>query len=173
MATKNNEDIKSNKIHSKDREREIEQDIERTENPKRPYSISFENDPGRTQQQFAKDSDINNIMGKYKTTGILGDPLRAQRGFFGDFTNIPDYATSKAAVDEINDRFMRLPGEVRFKFDNNPQKLLDFLSDEKNVEEAVKLKLINPEPVPVKTPEQEQIDIQEEAKKKAIREAGK
>ena len=60
--------------------------------------------------------------------------------------------------------FDNMPSHIRNKFENDPQKLIDFLSTEKNLEEAQALGLVNkpeiedtsPIEVTIKTPEQTQ-----------------
>lgn len=106
-----------------------------------------ENDPlskSRTHQSFAKDADINNIMAKYSRTGILGNPtlVSDRKPMFGDFSNIPDYNERVLSVQRVNDAFMALPSDVRAKFLNDPALALEFLSDEKNHDEARKLGML-------------------------------
>jgi phage internal scaffolding protein len=39
---------------------------------------------------------------------------------------------------------MALPAQIRSRFDNDPAKLIDFLENEQNHDEAIKLGLVNP-----------------------------
>lgn len=105
-------------------------------------SISFKNAERRTKQQFKKDADINNIMNKYRKTGVLTDPITQRQMFFGDFANIPDFVEVKQLVQSVNNSFDALPSEVRAKFKNDPTEAFKFLEDPKNKEEAIKLGLI-------------------------------
>lgn len=114
-----------------------------------PVKVLFdENDPNsrsRTHQSFAKDADINNIMAKYRKTGILVDPTlvnSARQPRFGDFSDIVDYASIVNRITQANADFMTLSAEVRAKFDNDVEKCLVFIADPKNLVEAVKLKLL-------------------------------
>jgi len=117
----------------------------------RPHAIVFKENSSKTQQQFAKDANINNIMGKYTKTGLIPqDP--SKKMFFGDFTRLPDYAQAKNATLEVEQRFMSLPAEIRFKFENNPQRALDFLSDPANKIKAQELGLIKKENQPSNPP---------------------
>lgn len=102
---------------------------------------TINNEPTMTQQQFGEDSDINNIMEKYKKTGFL--PVTGQSGIYADLTDIPDYKTALETVIHAEEAFMALPSEVRQRFGNDPQKLINFLSEPKNYDEGVKLGLIN------------------------------
>lgn len=90
-----------------------------------------------TNQQFKEECDVNNILAKYKRTGLLSHVSRTQ-GQFGDFSTLDDYQTSLHKVMKAQESFGLLPSEVRNKFQNDPAKLIDFLSDSKNDEEAYK-----------------------------------
>lgn len=95
----------------------------------------------KTQQQFKAECDVNNIMAKYKKTGMLTH-LSKYQGQFGDFSGYEDYQTSLAKLDQAQRSFNDLPSEIRSKFFNDPGKLIEYLSDEKNHPEAVKLGLM-------------------------------
>lgn len=62
---------------------------------------------------------------------------------YGDFTNIGSYQECLERVLAIDEHFMSLPAAVRDRFRNKPSELFDFLSDEKNRDEAVKLGLLS------------------------------
>lgn len=98
-----------------------------------------------TRQSFAKDADINNIMSKYAVTGVLVDPAnvdsrRVPR--FGDFSDLVDYPTLVGRINQAQADFMTLPSGLRARFDNDVENLLAFISEPKNVIEAVSLKLL-------------------------------
>lgn len=106
-----------------------------------------------TRQSFAKDADINNIMSKYAVTGVLVDPANVdseRRPMFGDFSDLIDYPVLVSRINEAQAQFMTLPSEVRARFDNDVENLLVFLQDPKNVEEAVKMKILPEEMLPAK-----------------------
>jgi phage internal scaffolding protein len=135
---------------------------------RRPHAIYWPGGTSKTQQQFTKDADINNIVNKYKTTGILGDPLaiNGRKMYFGDFSNIPNYAEVKQMVVDAERRFMSLDPKVRAKFRNNPQEALDFLADPANQKEAEELGLITPMEVKVQQKkEDEQVEKSQPEKK--------
>lgn len=99
---------------------------------------------GLTQQEFKDECDINEIVRRFGLTGQLPDSYRAPVS--GDFTGISDFKSAMDAVRAAQERFMEMPGELRAKFDNDPQKLMSFLDDEKNRDEAVKLGIVNKPP---------------------------
>ena len=107
-------------------------------------SVSFDGDPGLTDQSQKDDCDINRIMARYRETGFLVDPMHpgTRQPFFGDFTEIPDYQGALEVISAADAAFAALPAKVRDRFGNNPQEIFDFLSDEKNRDEAISLGLI-------------------------------
>lgn len=118
-----------------------------------------ESDPksvSRVQKHFQADSDINNIIAKYKKTGILGNPsLSGRKPMYGDFSDV-DFAATQRKIAMIRNAFGIMPEDIQKRFENNPDKLLEFLADDKNNEEAVKLGLKDKsclKPVPEVAPE--------------------
>lgn len=98
-------------------------------------------EPTKTQQQFEEECNINNILKRYKQTGIVTH-LAHELPVYGDFSDVPDYQTAFDIVVSAHDNFMRLPADLRKRFNNDPAQLLDFLKDESNYEEAVELGLL-------------------------------
>ena len=98
-------------------------------------------EPTKTQQQFEEECNINNIVKRYKQTGIVTH-LAHELPAYGDFSEVPDYQTAFDIVVTAQDNFMRLPADLRKRFDNDPAQMLEFLQDESNYEEAVKLGLL-------------------------------
>lgn len=101
--------------------------------------------PSLTQQQFKEECDINNIIARYETTGLLTDPLHPGTRIpqFGDFSNVPDYLHAQTIIARTREAFEALPSKIRDRFDNDPALMLEFLQDESNREEAVKLGLVD------------------------------
>lgn len=99
-------------------------------------------DPGYTQQQFKEDSDINEIVRRFGLTGELPSDIRPPQ--YGDFTNITDFHTAMNAVRQAEEEFMRIPPDLRARFANDPQRLLMFVEDPNNRDEAQKLGLLKP-----------------------------
>lgn len=96
-------------------------------------------------QSAAEEADINTIVRRFGLTGQLPGQVAIPR--YGDFTGVPDFHTAMNLIRQTQDEFMRLPAEVRARFDNDPQKVMEFLEDDRNREEAVKLGLVNSVPV--------------------------
>ena len=99
--------------------------------------------PSRTCQEFKEECDVNNILRNYVSTGILTH-VSEEPPQFGDFSDMPsDYGEALALIRKSEEEFMKLPSEVRERFDNKPAGLIKFIQDESNYDEAVKLGLIN------------------------------
>lgn len=99
-------------------------------------------EPSRTKQADLEACDINNIMARYAATGVI-DHFASGQPLYGDFSEIEDYQTSLEKVMSAEERFNSLPSELRKKFDYNPQNMIDFIMDEANREECIKLGFIN------------------------------
>lgn len=98
-------------------------------------------DPTLTQQQFKDECDINILFARYLETGEMPQVLEGLS--YGDFNGIYDFQTAMNAVRTAEGLFTQLPARIKNRFDNNPQKLLEFLNDEDNREEAIFLGLID------------------------------
>ena len=93
-----------------------------------------------THQSFREEVKMSNIMRDYGKTGAFGDNIQTRKPIFGDFTG-QDFATMNRQVAAIKTQFERLPAALKNKFANDPQRLIEFLADEKNNEESYKLGL--------------------------------
>lgn len=97
------------------------------------------------KQSFAAACDINRIMSKYTYTDMLArfkEMVIAGAVPFGDASTVTDYHTAVNMINAADEAFMTLPADLRSRFDNEPGKLIAFLSDVKNRDEAVKLGLV-------------------------------
>lgn len=103
------------------------------------------------QQHFKDQTDVNRIMHKHLTSGhgSIQPPGRpgGRVPRFVDLTG-ETYHEMLCKVQEVQGQFAGLPSRVRKRFANNPQMLLKFLQDPKNLEEAIKLGLIQEEDLP-------------------------
>lgn len=99
-----------------------------------------------TSQAQREDVDINKIV-KRMESGQMLDSRIIREGVYEDISDIGDLASCIIKVQNAWDDFMSLPADVRERFDNSPTKLVDFLSDEGNRDEAVELGLVKARPV--------------------------
>lgn len=100
-------------------------------------------EPSMTQQQFKDECDINNIIKRYNETGEFLSKTSKQ-GQFADFSQIQDYQSMLTQVIHADEAFSSLPATTRLRFNNDPASLINFLQNEKNYDEGVKLGLISP-----------------------------
>lgn len=104
--------------------------------------IAFDPDEGVTQQGFKEECDINVIVERFGLTGQLPENLRMPVS--GDFTGVTDFQSAMNIVRQAEEEFLRVPAHIRERFSHDPGKLMAFLEDDKNRDEAVKLGLVNP-----------------------------
>lgn len=112
--------------------------------------IDFTGDPGVTKQSEAAACDMNNILRLHnKGLPILVSDLKPQ---FGDFSQVPDFASAMNLIADANSKFESLPANVREKFENDPVKFVEYVMDPKNEKDIIDLGLANAKlqvPVPV------------------------
>ena len=101
-------------------------------------------DESLTQQSFKDEADINTIVRRFGLTGQL--PQDLQMPVSGDFTGISDYHTAMNMVLAAQDEFLRVPADVRARFQNDPAQLMAFLDDPANRAEAESLGLVTAAP---------------------------
>lgn len=117
--------------------------------------------PSLTKQEFLEETDINNIINQYETTGMAPMAGGAEP-MYGDFSapELQSYHQAMNIVQGSQELFDRLPARVRERFANDPANLILFVQDPANLKEAHELGLLRPdykspsEPPPPK-PDQE------------------
>lgn len=114
----------------------------------------------KTKQAPANEVDINKIMDKYLKTGQLPEPRTPT---FGDATEIPDYETAMNIVNAGREAFEALPAKIRERFGNDPRLFVDFVQDENNYDEAVKLGLVAEKPKTTTQPVADSVATQAES----------
>jgi phage internal scaffolding protein len=97
-------------------------------------------DPTMAQQQFREECDINTIMERFGRTGELIAPIRMPQ--YGDFDGVNDYHSAMNAIVEAQSAFDSLPAKVRARFSNDPAEFLEFVYNEENRDEAIRLGLV-------------------------------
>lgn len=98
----------------------------------------------KTQDQFLEESDINTIVARFGLTGEI--PGDFEPPVSGDFVGVDDFHTAMNAVRAAEETFMQLPAALRARFNNDPQRLMEFVENGTNLEEARKLGLVRPPP---------------------------
>lgn len=97
-----------------------------------------------TEQHHKDRVDINNIISNYTLTGILPEIQNRKEALYGDFSSGDDFLESQLKVQKAEEAFFSLPAQIRKRFDNQPYKLLEFISNPQNIDEARSLGLANP-----------------------------
>lgn len=106
-------------------------------------------EPTLAQQHSKDEADINIIMERFGQGQQIPENFRAPQ--YGDFTEVTDFHTAMASVRQAQESFDSLPAKLRARFHNDPQEMVEFLGDAQNREEASRLGLIDPPPIPPAT----------------------
>lgn len=96
------------------------------------------------QQQYAEETDINEIVRRFGITQEM--PNNPRLPSYGDFTAVTDFQSALHAVKAAEQNFAALTPQVRNFFANDPQALLEFVTDDNNRAEAERLGLVKPKP---------------------------
>ena len=94
---------------------------------------------GLTEQNHKDETDINKIVRKYNKTGLI-DHLNQFEKQYADMTGY-DYQDAMNTIAAANTMFEGLPSAIRNRFDNDPAKFINFVDDENNANELVKMGL--------------------------------
>lgn len=112
------------------------------------HGLSCPLDEGKTSSEFAKDCDINSIMARYEKTGQLPQYSRGAAQY-GDFSQIPDFATMRHRVIAAEEMFMALPAKVRAVFGNDPGAFIAAADSQEGIALLKSLGLGNPDNAPL------------------------
>ena len=100
----------------------------------------------RTKQSFKKECDVNNIVAKFRRTGLM-DHVKRHQGFYDDFTNLQGYHQALNTVMSAQWMFDSLPADIRAQFNNDPASFLEFAQDPANQEAMREMGLLAGGPV--------------------------
>jgi len=92
-----------------------------------------------TEQGHLAECDVNNIIKKYDATGLINH-INHFEAIYGDVSSL-EFREALDLQMKVGNQFMNLPSDIRTKFDNEPAKLLAFLENPANRDEAVALGL--------------------------------
>lgn len=111
--------------------------------PESPSVDFFE--PSMTDRSFKAECDINTIVSRCLTTGLMP---QVEGGLYGDFADLPDnLQDSYALIHDAQERFMQLPANVRADFGNDPLAVISFLQDPSNRQKAIEYGFIDKPPL--------------------------
>lgn len=108
--------------------------------PHKKYVFNTEGE-SLTQQHFKDECDVINIIKKHDRNGIIEHVQRGQARY-GDFSEVADYREALDLVRDAQSEFMTIPSDIRKKFDNDPGKFYEFVSNPDNKEELKKMGFI-------------------------------
>lgn len=94
----------------------------------------------KVEQHHKNDLNINQIMKRYTKTGLL--PKRKTNPTYGNFVGVTDYHEAQNRLLQAETDFMRLPSDIRNRFENDPGLLLAFINKPDNEAEASEMGLI-------------------------------
>lgn len=112
-------------------------------------ALDTSGDPMITQQHMRDECDINTIVQRFIRTGQIPEGTD-----FADIdvSDVGDYQDALNMIREADEQFMNLPSAIRDRFRNDPARLLEFVYNPANQDEAVKLGLVKPVSEPETAP---------------------
>lgn len=108
----------------------------------RPGDIIFTK-PSLTRQSFKDEVDINAIIKRYETTGMLPTPNQ-RTPQYGDYSNPIDFQSAQNIIIRGQEQFDSLPSKVRRQFNDNPVDFLAFATNPENLDAMVEMGLLDP-----------------------------
>lgn len=90
--------------------------------------VDCSRDAGMTRQSEAEACDINKIMARFDTTGVLPPNVLRDGAVFADVSDCGDYREALDRVKRADAYFMQLPAAVRAEFANDAAKFLDYVA---------------------------------------------
>jgi phage internal scaffolding protein len=114
---------------------------------KTPYNgrvaCSFETTgESMTQEHFREETEILNIIRRHDRNGVI-DHINKGRAIYGDFSEITDYRDMIHKLREADSAFAQVPSDIRKRFENDPAKFFNFVSDPANHSELAEMGLVN------------------------------
>lgn len=94
-----------------------------------------------TQQSEAAECDINLIVERAKRGADLSHLMRSP-GQYMDLVGMPDLREAMNLVTHAQTLFMALDARIRDRFANDPARMIDFLKNPDNRDEAIALGLV-------------------------------
>lgn len=125
-----------------------EQYDEKRDAKERDAAAIYNDEPSMTQQQFTADADINEVMRRFGVEDGSLPPARFDWNAV-DLSEAGDFQSVTEKIRLAKDMFMQLPADLRESFNNDPARMMDWVHDPKNLDEATELGFWKkPEPTP-------------------------
>ncbi len=87
--------------------------------------------PSRTKQSFKAECDINNIVKRYRKTGLVTHLAKGVPSY-ADISSLTDYRQAIHAVRDGAEFFSGLDANVREAFENDPAAFVEYMTDPRN-----------------------------------------
>ena len=111
-------------------------------NPKKPCFFETTGE-SLTQQHFADESEINNIIRSHDRNGVI-DHIQRGNAIYGDFSEITDLSDALVQIQEAQKEFLNIPSEIREKFKNDAGEFFKYASNPDNEDGMREMGLLNP-----------------------------
>lgn len=109
---------------------------------RRRVTLDCDPDTGKTKQSFKEDADINVLVERWKHGVPI--PEQTSPGMYGDFSEVGTFYEAQNMVFDANEHFLALPAKVRSRFDHDAGKMIEFMTNPDNEEEAAEMGLVPP-----------------------------
>lgn len=99
---------------------------------------------GKTLQSQKDEADVNRIVRRIQQTGMTQQPT--QLPTYQWFEDIFDFQTAQNALVQANKAFATVRSDIRARFENDPQKFVEFCSKKENLDALREMGLAPPAP---------------------------
>lgn len=120
--------------------REVKDMVVRNKFSKRIPVLLVCKEIGRVKPEFKKSCDVNEILKRYSQTGRINAMVKQPA--FIDVSDVTEYQESLNIVIKAQQTFAELPAKVRDRFGNNPENFMEFVHEEGNEDEMIRLGLV-------------------------------
>jgi phage internal scaffolding protein len=96
-----------------------------------------------TQEQFAEETKINNILRSHDRNGVI-QHINRGNAIYGDFSNVTDFSDALDQIKQAQSEFMNIPSDIREKFKNDAGEFFKFASNPDNIDELREMGLAIP-----------------------------
>lgn len=114
--------------------------------PHDPVNVVF-SDASLARQEFKDEADINVLMKRYKTHGVM-PTMRVGEPRYLDCSEVPDFQAAMQLVIDAENAFLTLPAAVRKEFGNDHVAFVEYASDPENIGQMREWGLAPPEKAP-------------------------
>lgn len=96
-------------------------------------------DESNVKQSFRDEVDVNEIVVRFRATGVLPEAANGPVPLYLDVSEMPSYQEALNHVSAVTAFFGGLPAETREVFGNDPAFFMDWIADPANQAEAERM----------------------------------